>query len=152
TVATAFPSRNHGAIVAALDAPDDGSSVGGAHLSYRPEAALVGVSDDASDDLVAMGAAPPPVDQSGVAVGGPGVGLSAVLVNQAEEMKRGCDAYWAGHVDDAVAITTELRDYLQAEENALTASSSSSSSSPPSPESSPPNDYGVGDELALVQK
>jgi Ca-activated chloride channel family protein len=127
-VATAFISNRRGAIVVRLrPVPDhDTQALGTVNLSYVPEPAH-GWTDAAAEQL------PVTVDTSaGVVYGSTGVHKAVALVNEAERMRTACERYHSGAPEEALAIVTELADYLRAEAEAL-------------------NDDGLRTEVALVE-
>jgi Ca-activated chloride channel family protein len=115
-VATVFPSRRRGSIVARLhytggDAP---TSVGSVAFSYRPEPAL-GYTGPVSEST-AINLGTPNAD--GTYFESPGVRKAAALVNEATQLTAACDAWWGNDHAGALQKAQTLRDYL-AGENAV---------------------------------
>ena len=122
TVATAFLSHRHGALVArlsrdpaAIDAVA-GAPVATVRLSYTAAPAL-GFADGSESAVVATDATASSADPT--YYGGPGVRKAVALVNEAESMSAACAAFASGDHDHARALLLTLADYLRAEAVAL---------------------------------
>lgn len=96
-VATAFPSRRGGGLVARLTRRSAGDpAIGEVSLSYRPEPALGWSASEDQRSAVAM-----PWSDDGPHYEGIGVQKAAFLVNQAEGMIAACDAWHRGDQAEA---------------------------------------------------
>lgn len=119
-VTTVFASRGGGAIVARLGRIGDSnglSAIAKMNLAYAPEPA-VGWSDPENQEVDIM-------FDSAVLEGDAAhyeqnaVRKTVALVNQAEELRRACDAYHTGEVVEAIAIAERLHTYLAGEAEVL---------------------------------
>jgi len=119
-VRTVFASRGGGAIVARLNRVGDSngvSAIAKMNLAYTPESA-VGWTDPENQEVDIM-------FDSAVLEGGAAhyeqntVRKTVALVNQAEQLRRACDAYHNGEVVEAIAIAERLHTYLVGEAEVL---------------------------------
>ena len=110
-VATAFPSRDRGGIVARLSRLDpDIADIGSVGLSYRPEPALGWSEAEKQAAPIAV-----PWGEDGDHYQSAGVRKAALLVNQAEGMIEACTRHHGGDPDGARFLLQQLLELMRPE-------------------------------------
>ncbi len=110
-VATAFPSRDRGGIVARLSRVDpDIADIGSVTLSYRPEPALGWSKAEEQIAPIAV-----PWGEDGDDYQSTGVRKAALLVNQAEGMIEACTRHHAGDSAGARSLLQQLLELMRPE-------------------------------------